>query len=174
LRSVRCSLFVTADEPNCNLLCPVQQHRSQYEHFSFDCGKNSAYESQQGRQQAMRASLDTRQELEANSAGYGVCRNCVSIKRLETGHRSSARTNRIEANVSSAFTAQLRAAFSPGPQYSTRRRPMMVRGCCYYMQRLTFVRRRQQCKLRVLLRGEYLRMHSIGVRLTQIAQTGWS
>lgn len=112
----------------------------------------------------MRASLDTRQELEANSAGYGVCRNCVSIKRLETGHRSSARTNRIEANVSSAFTAQLRAAFSPGPQNSTRRRPMMVRGC-YCVQRLTFVRRRQQCKLRVLLRGEYLRMHSIGVRL---------
>ena len=50
---------------------------------------------------------------------------------------------------------------------------MMVRGC-YYVQRLTFVRRRQQCKLRVLLRESICACTASESGSTQIAQTGWS
>ena len=160
MRVVRCSLFLTADDQvQPALFSTTTSQPTQYFSYlqlSLGCGEDSTHESQQGRLQATWASLDTL-ELEADSAGCGVGRNGASTKHLETGHRSSTRTNRIQANGSSALT----------PQHPICK--MLPRGtqCMVWLplDAETYVRRRQQCKLTVLLRGVCLRMHSSEVRL---------
>jgi hypothetical protein len=70
------------------------------------------------------------QELEAASAGYGVCKNSVSIKRFETGHRSSARASRIEANFSSALSNSAPTSGATRPQLPPRGAQCMVHDWC--------------------------------------------